>query len=162
MKSNLRIPKQLALEEWLGPGPGDLKRMNSFTIRWRSARKHQEHELTASEAVAAPLLAALEDGGGLAVWQSGTVWKCPGCGDRTVMTEEFLEGMRRAESLLRRQNERHRTEDAGGTEPPRGAAALAWLDEMAARMLGCERDRVYIKDDSGRCTYGNTSYTSRI
>ena len=146
--------------------------------------------MAAGEAVAAPLSVALDAGGGYAVWQSGTLWKCPGCGDRTVRTEEFLEGMQRAERYLRLHSEhaingqreadggtegsslraleagsserREREgESAGDTAQPMGAA-LAWLDLMAMRMLGCERDRVYIKDEGGTCPYGNTTYTSRI
>ena len=133
--------------------------MNSFTIRWRSARQHREYELAAPEAVAVPLSAALDASGGADVWRSGTLWKCPGCGDRTVKTEEFLEGMQRAEQYLRLQNEAARLPQR--SDRP-GDAALAWLDDMAIRMLGCERDRVYIKDDGGSCAYANTSYTSRI
>ncbi len=132
--------------------------MNSFTIRWRSARQHREHELAARSEIAGPLIAALNASGGLAVWQEGTLWRCPGCGDRTVKTEEFLEGMQRAERYLQQQRAlRGREERAGQPD-----AALAWLSEMETRMLGCERDRVYIKDESGRCSYGNSTYTSRI
>ena len=133
--------------------------MNSFTIRWRSARQHREFELRADSTVAAPLVEALEVCGGLAVWQMGTLWKCPGCGDRTVKTEEFLEGMHRAELYLLRQVELRGRDELGDAGE---VTALTWLDSMAARMLGCDRDRVYIKDESGRCAYDGTSYTSRI
>jgi hypothetical protein len=157
--------------------------MKSFTIRWRSARQHREYELAAGEEVAAPLVAALEASGGMAVWQAGTLWKCPGCGDRTVKTEEFLEGMRRAERwLLNRRDARSRESaaddrfasfaplreaigNAGAHESAaddQAAPALTWLAEAEARMLGCERDRVYVKDESGGCAYENTTYTSRI
>lgn len=133
--------------------------MNAFTICWRSPRQHREIELTAAEDVAIPLMAALQESGGLAVWQSGTLWKCPGCGDRTVKTEEFIEGMHRAEGLL----QRWASEGPADNEPERNSApALAWLSEMTARMLGCERDRVYINDESGGCSYQSSSYTSRI
>ena len=132
--------------------------MNSFTIRWRSARQHREYELTASNEIAVPLMAALDACGGLAIWREGTLWKCPGCGDRTVKTEEFLEGMQRAEQYLQRQKTlRGREEDGGQSDP-----ALVWLAKMTANMLGCERDRVYIKDESGGCSYENATYTSRI
>ncbi len=133
--------------------------MKSFTIRWRSARQHREFELTASPEVAAPLVAAIEACGGGTVWQAGTLWKCPGCGDRTVKTEEFLEGMQRAGRYLERQSTLRKREESEGVPTD---AALAWLDTTAARMLGCERDRVYIKDEGGGCAYEGTTYTSRI
>lgn len=120
--------------------------------------------MAAGAGVGAALTEALAGGGGLTVWQAGTLWKCPGCGDRTVKTEEFLEGMQRAESYLR-----SLSEPREGAGPPsedrdfqRTSAALAWLDDMAVRMLGCERDRVYIKDESCGCTYERSTYTSRI
>ena len=133
--------------------------MKAFTIRWRSARQHREFELAASEEIGPTLTAALFESGGLAVWQEGTLWKCPGCGDRTVKTEEFLEGMHRAEQYLQRQSDLRGREDplAATAEPAR-----AWLEEIAALMLGCERDRVYIKDESGGCAYQGSNYTSRI
>jgi hypothetical protein len=133
--------------------------MNAFTIRWRSPRQHREIELAAPEDVAVPLMAALQASDGLAVWQSGTLWKCPGCGDRTVKTEEFLEGMHRAEGCLQRWASEGTAENSPERNP---APALAWLSEMAARLLGCERDRVYINDESGGCSYQGSSYTSRI
>jgi len=105
-----------------------------------------------------PLMAALDACGGLTVWREGTLWKCPGCGDRTVKTEEFLEGMQRAERYLQRQKTLRGREDGGGHSDP----ALLWLAEMAAHMLGCERDRVYVKDESGGCSYANATYISRI
>ena len=120
--------------------------------------------MAAGAGVGAALTEALAGGGGLTVWQAGTLWKCPGCGDRTVKTEEFLEGMQRAESCLRSLSESR--EDAvrlqEDREFQRTLAALAWLDDMAVRMLGCERDRVYIKDESGGCAYERSMYTSRI
>jgi hypothetical protein len=133
--------------------------MKAFTIRWRSARQHREFELSAGPEVAVPLMAALEASGGVAVWQAGTLWKCPGCSDRTVKTEEFLEGLQRAGRYLEQQMALRMREDEA---PRRRNAALTWLDEMAARMLGCERDRVYIKDESGGCAYEGTTYSSRI
>jgi hypothetical protein len=133
--------------------------MRSFTIRWRASRQHREIELAAGEDVAVPLMGAMEASGGLAVWQTGTLWKCPGCGDRTVKTEEFLEGMHRAEQYLQRQNALEMRETSPNVSP---GPALAWLQQIGARMLGCERDRVYIKDESGGCAYQNASYTSRI
>ncbi|HZO88395.1 MAG TPA: hypothetical protein VFB38_08645 [Chthonomonadaceae bacterium] len=134
--------------------------MKAFSVRWRSARRFQEHEVFADAAVGACILAALEASGGMAVWQAGTLWKCPGCGDRTVRTEEFLEGMRRAEEYLQR--EEASCQRSGDAQAPGRRAALNWLAEVAAKMLGCERDRVYIKDEGGACAYEGVTYISRI
>jgi hypothetical protein len=133
--------------------------MKAFTIRWRSARQHREFELPARGEAAAELVAALADSGGMEAWQAGTLWKCPGCGDRTVKTEEFIEGIQRARRLLERQEALRAREESA---PERAGHALAWLAEVEARLLGCERDRVYIKDDSGGCAYESATYTSRI
>ena len=133
--------------------------MKAFTIRWRGARRHREYELQAAAKVAVPLVAALQASGGMAAWQEGTLWKCPGCDDRTVKTEASLEGMHRAEVYLRQQASQ---QSAEGSDKPTSGPALEWLELVAARMLGCERDRVYIKDESGGCTYQTTTYTSRI
>ena len=118
--------------------------------------------MAAGADVSAPLIEALAAGGGVAIWKAGTLWKCPGCGDRTVKTEEFLEGMQRAESYMRSLSESRKDALTWRDDFQGASVALAWLDEMAIRMLGCERDRVYIKDESGTCAYERSTYTSRI
>ena len=139
--------------------------MNSFYVRWRSVRQHREFELYAPETIAPAVLAAVESGHGMSIWSSGTVWRCPGCGDRTIRTEEFLEGLRRAEIWLN-DVDSHRGEGRVTTgitpNPTRGFEASEWIAKLSAMMLGCERDRVYIKDDDGLCTFGTASYVSRI
>jgi hypothetical protein len=112
--------------------------------------------MTAGPEVARPLLVALVESGGMAVWQSGTLWRCPGCGDRTVKTEEFIEGLQRAEGRLR-------LAATSPDGPLHGCEeALEWLAAFSARIFGCERDRVYLKDDGGDCSFERVSYTSRI
>lgn len=134
--------------------------MQAFFVRWRSVRQHREFEAFAAPEIGAAVLAALAASGGEEMWQAGTLWKCPGCGDRTLRTEEFLEGMRRAELWLQQAEEWR----ALAGEPPVSAqqAALEWIRDVTAVMFGCERDRVYIKDEGGDCTFENTSYYSRI
>ncbi len=105
-------------------------------------------------------MAAVEAGGGMAVWQTGTLWKCPGCGDRTLRIEEFLEGLRRAELWLRREEEWKRL--AGEALSPASRAALDWIQQVSVKMFGCERDRVYLKDEDGHCTFEDESYFSRV
>jgi hypothetical protein len=139
---------------------GYYRGMKAFSIRWRSARQHREYELFADPSVAVPLMSALTLGGGQEAWQAGTLWKCPGCGDRTVRTEEFLEGLRRAELYLQRQKELQQRE--GGTATAEFQPVFAWLAKVSAQMLGCERDRVYIKDEGGVCAFQNQTYFSRI
>ncbi len=129
--------------------------MKAFSVRWRSARLHREFELFAEEKVGGVILAAVEKSGGAAIWQAGTVWKCPGCGDRTLRTEEFVEGLRRAEEWLR-----DGREFPGLSPGPQ--AALEWMETVSARLLGCERDRVYIKDEGDDCTFARQTYISRI
>jgi hypothetical protein len=143
--------------------------MKAFFVRWRSARKFREYELFADEAIGACLVKALETSGGMAVWQAGTLWKCPGCGDRTLRTEEFLEGLRQAEAYLRDAEAHHQNsplpnlgEGPGVRVKVMHSAALAWLENVAAQMLGCERDRVYIKDEGTPCRYATETYISRI
>src|SRR5262249_53314310 len=114
----------------------------------------------ADSSLGACLLGALEASGGLEVWQTGTLWKCPGCGDRTVRVEEFLEGLRRAEAYLQRAEEWRKL--AGEAVVPARNAALTWMQEVAAKMFGCERDRVYIKDVDGPCSFAGETYISRI
>lgn len=134
--------------------------MKSFFVRWRSAKQFREYELFAGEAVGACVVAALEASGGMGVWQSGTIWKCPGCGDRTVKTEEFLEGLRQAEVYLRDEAAWNRL--TGAPDAPVRQSSLGWLETIAAQMLGCERDRVYIKDEGGDCRFAAETYVSRV
>lgn len=134
--------------------------MRAFTVRWRSARQFREYEMCADEAIGACLVAALTASEGAAIWQTGTLWKCPGCGDRTVRTEEFLEGLRRAEILLKREEAEGQME--GAERSPERQATLEWLALVAAKMLGCERDRVYIKDEGADCAFSRETYISRI
>lgn len=134
--------------------------MNAFFVRWRSARQFREYELFADAIVGACLLAAMEAGEGMAIWESGTLWRCKGCGDRTVRTEEFLEGLRCAELYLQRAEEWRTLE--GGPQDPAQQAALDWIAEVAAKMFACERDRVYIKDEGTPCHFENETYISRI
>ena len=134
--------------------------MKAFIVRWRSPRKAGETEIFAEENVGSCLVAALETGGGMAVWEAGTLWKCPGCGDRTVRTEEFLEGLRRTQDYL--QNVTMRREIEGLPADKMQQAALAWLADIAVRMFGCERDRVYIKDEGSYCSFAAQTYISRI
>jgi hypothetical protein len=65
--------------------------MHAFFVRWRSARQHREFEAFAAPEIGAAIAAALAASGGQEVWQAGTLWKCPGCNDRTLRTEEFKE-----------------------------------------------------------------------
>lgn len=134
--------------------------MKAFFVRWRSARQFREYELFANEAVGACLFTALQVSGGLTIWQAGTLWQCPGCGDRTLRTEEFLEGLRRAEAYL--QSAGSAGASRGTAPDPVRAAALRWLQEIAVTMFGCERDRVYIKDACGPCRFAGETYISRI
>ena len=122
--------------------------MDAFFVRWRSARQFREFEFFADEIVGEAVLLALELSGGLSAWQAGTIWKCPGCGDRTVRSEEFLEGLRLAEQSLQSQ--------AGQ------AAAVHWTESLLLQMFGCERDRVYIKDAGNDCRFAQETYLSRI
>jgi len=134
--------------------------MHAFSMKWRSARQHREFEAFAAPEIGAAIAAALTASGGQDVWQAGTLWKCPGCNDRTLRTEEFLEGMRRAELWLQRAEE---WRILAGDPPDAGQqAALEWIQEVTATMFGCERDRVYFKDEDGVCTFGTASYYSRI
>jgi len=134
--------------------------MHAFSLKWRSARRHREFEAFAAPEIGAAIAVALAESGGQEVWQAGTLWKCPGCCDRTLRTEEFLEGMRRAELWLQRAEEWRLL---NGEPPAVGQqAALEWIREVTATMFGCERDRVYLKDEDGVCTFGNASYYSRI
>ncbi|MCS6776576.1 MAG: hypothetical protein RMJ43_12420 [Chloroherpetonaceae bacterium] len=134
--------------------------MKAFFVRWRSARQFREYELFASETIGACLFAALQASGGLAVWQAGTLWQCPGCGDRTLRTEEFLEGLRRAEAYL--QTVGRAGAPCNAPPDPVRTAALQWLREIAVTLFGCERDRVYIKDACGPCRFAGETYISRI
>jgi|SRR5579871_2399585 len=134
--------------------------MNAFFVRWRSARQFREYELYADPTVGAHILEALKVSGGDAIWQAGTLWKCPGCGDRTLRTEEFVEGLRRAETHLREEAEWRRLTGAPAT--PALRASLDWISGVAAQMFGCERDRVYIKDDDDNCRFARETYISRI
>jgi hypothetical protein len=140
--------------------------MKAFFVRWRSARQFREYELFADEEIGACLIAALKASGGMAVWETGTLWKCPGCGDRTLRTEEFLEGLRRAEEYLRNTaGERavnSPTDDESAEISNPIPAVLDWLERIAAQMFGCERDRVYIKDEGTTCRYAGETYISRI
>ena len=122
--------------------------MDAFFVRWRSARQFREFESFADEAIGDAVLTALEVSGGLAAWQAGTIWKCPGCGDRTVKSEEFLEGLRLAEQHLQ--------------TLPAQAAALNWTETLLLKMFGCERDRVYIKDAGADCHFARETYVSRV
>ncbi len=134
--------------------------MKAFFVRWRSARQFREYEVFADAVVGARLLAALEAAGGLEIWQAGTLWRCPGCGDRTLRTEEFLEGLRRAEEHLKCEADGR---SAPGVEAEaERRATLDWLAAIAGKMLGCERDRVYIKDEDTPCTFAGVNYISRI
>lgn len=134
--------------------------MKAFTVRWRSAKQFREFELHAAESIGSSLLSALEASGGISVWQAGTLWKCPGCGDRTLRTEEFLEGLRLAEVYLHDEETWRRL--AGEPNAAHRASALAWLENIAATMLGCERDRVYIKEEGGNCRFATETFISRI
>jgi len=134
--------------------------MHAFSMKWRSARQHREFEAFAAPEIGAAIAAALLASGGQDVWQAGTLWKCPGCNDRTLRTEEFLEGMRRAELWLQRAEEWRIL--AGDSPDAAQQAALEWIQEVTATMFGCERDRVYLKDEDGVCTFGTASYYSRI
>ena len=40
--------------------------------------------------------------------------------------------------------------------------ACHWLTTISAQMFGCERDRVYIKDEGAICRYAGETYISRI
>ena len=134
--------------------------MHAFTVRWRSARQHREHELYTPAEVGACLITALRESGGESVWDAGTLWKCPGCGDRTLKIEEFVEGIRLAESYLQEWENRERYE---GKKPDKTRqAALRWLAEVALKSLGCERDRVYLKDEDGECRFAGETFISRI
>ena len=134
--------------------------MRAFFVRWRSVRQHREFEAFAAPEIGAAITAALAASEGYAVWQAGTLWKCPGCEDRTLRTEEFLEGIRRAELWLQRAEEWRlltgEPQDAGRR------AALEWIQDVAATMFACERDRVYLKEEDGVCTFENASYYSRV
>jgi hypothetical protein len=134
--------------------------MNAFFVRWRSARQFREYEVFADVAIGARLLGALEATGGMEIWQAGTLWKCPGCGDRTIRTEEFLEGLRRAEVTLQEEEEQAFRREIAIDVQRRDV--LEWLAAVAGKMLGCERDRVYIKDAGADCTFAGETYTSRI
>ncbi len=134
--------------------------MKAFFVRWRSVRMHSEQEIFADSESGAAIFAAVEAADGLAVWEAGTIWKCPGCGDRTLRIEEFLEGLRRAELHLRREMEN--SGQAEGIGSSARLAALLWIHETSLKMLGCERDRVYIKDEDGRCAFENETYFSRV
>lgn len=129
--------------------------MDAFFVRWRSARQDREWEFFANEETGEHVLTALEVSGGLQAWQTGTVWKCPGCGDRTIKSEEFLEGVRLAEQRLQvlAQSE---------FSTPSLRAALKWTETLLLQMFGCERDRVYIKDAGGDCRFARETYISRI
>lgn len=133
--------------------------MQAFFIRWRSVRQHREFEAFAAPETGAAIMAALAASGGEEIWQAGTLWRCPGCGDRTLRSEEFLEGMRRAELWLQRAEEWRGL--SGEISVTGQNAALEWIQDVTVTMLGCERDRVYIKDE-GDCTFENASYYSRI
>ena len=122
--------------------------MDAFFVRWRSARQFREFESFADEAIGDAVLVALELSGGLAAWQAGTIWKCPGCGDRTVKSEEFLEGLRLAEQHLQNSSKQ--------------SAALKWTETLLLKMFGCERDRVYIKDAGTDCHFARETYVSRV
>lgn len=134
--------------------------MQAFFVRWRSARRHREFEAFAAPEIGAAIAVALAASGGQEVWQAGTLWKCPGCNDRTLRTEEFLEGMRRVELWLQQAEEESIL--AGGPSDSGRRAALEWIRDVTATMFGCERDRVYLKDEGGACTFTNASYYSRI
>ena len=134
--------------------------MQAFCVRWRSARQHREFEAFAAPEIGAAIAAALTASGGQEIWQAGTLWKCPGCQDRTLKTEEFLEGMRRAELWLQQAEEWRLL--TGEASAPDQRAALEWIQEVTTTMLSCERDRVYLKDEEGVCTFENASYYSRI
>ncbi len=134
--------------------------MSFFTVRWRSARHHREYELYAPSEVGRCLLDALRESGGEAVWKAGTLWSCPGCGDRTLKIEEFVEGNRRAEASLRLTLENER--QSGLRSDPGQQKALRWLEEAALKSFGCERDRVYFKDEEGVCRYAGETFISRI
>ena len=134
--------------------------MQAFCVRWRSARRHREFEAFAAPEIGVAIVAALTASGGQEVWQAGTLWKCPGCHDRTLRTEEFLDGIRRADLWLQRAEEWRRL--SGEPSDPGQHAALEWIQDVMTTMLGCERDRVYLKDEGGACTFENASYHSRI
>ncbi|MBC7526145.1 MAG: hypothetical protein H7308_01205 [Chthonomonadaceae bacterium] len=134
--------------------------MTVFTVRWRSARHHREHELYASAEVGALLMSALQESGGETIWNTGTLWRCPGCGDRTLKIEEFVEGNRLAEAYLQ---ESERWDKLNGIRPDKiRQKALLWLAEVALKTLGCERDRVYFKDEGGQCRFAGETFISRI
>ena len=57
----------------------------------------------------------------------GNALEMPGCGDRTLRTEEFLEGLRRAELYLQRQQELQQRE--GGTSRRGISAGLRMAGE---------------------------------
>ncbi len=127
--------------------------MQAFYVRWRSAKQHREYEIFADKAVGIALYRALMDSGGWEVWEAGMLWRCPGCYDCTLRTEEFLEGLRRAENALYAlQND----------QQPELATALHWIHQVTLKMLSCERDRVYLKDAGHPCRYSGETYTSRI
>lgn len=133
--------------------------MRSFTIRWRSARRHREFEYRADGSVGPALMEAISASGGLEIWQENTLWRCPGCGDRTLGTEEFLESLRLAEDYL------VTALSVSNGEPARQAAARSaadWIAAVTLLMFACERDRVYIKDESGECAFAAQTYLSRI
>ncbi len=142
-------------------GAGDtVLRMKAFFVRWRSAAGFREFELFADVEVGAALLDAVEASGGLILWQAGTLWRCPGCGDRTVQAGPFLEGLRRAEGRLTR--EEGWRETANDPDTPARREALAWIATAAAHLAGCEREKVYIKDDGADCTFAGQTYLSRV
>ncbi len=130
--------------------------LKAFVVRWRSAKQHREFEIYAEERVGTSLYRALIASGGAEIWKAGTLWKCPGCYDCTLRTEEFLEGLRRAELSLIAEvaQPAERSEEA--------RIALEWIGLAGLKLLGCERDRVYIKDTGNPCRYGGERYTSRI
>jgi hypothetical protein len=132
--------------------------MQAFFVRWRSARQHREFEVFAQTEIGTVLFSALKASGGWEVWEAGTVWRCPGCYDSTLRTEEFLEGLRRAENYLSGVMQE-------ALDPNHEACyreALAWLKQMCLKMLGCERDRVYIKDATNPCRFAGETYISRV
>lgn len=134
--------------------------MEQFTVRWRSVRKHREYAIAADADVGGCIGGALLASSGMQVWQAGTIWKCPGCEDRTLRTEEFLEGVLRAAAHLEQ-----RAAPGGGTEGAGtdvSARAREWLQRVAATLFGCERDRVYLSDESGRCSFAGARFVSRI
>jgi hypothetical protein len=129
--------------------------MDAFVVTWRSARQFREFEHFADAEIGELIWSALEVSRGLEAWQAGTIWKCPGCGDRTIKSEEFLEGLRLAEQRLQ-------VLVASEFSTPGLCAALKWTETLLLQMFGCERDRVYIKDTGGDCRFARETYISRI